>query len=125
MPLLYKSLIRPHLEHENVIWGPHYKEDQKALEKVQKRATKLITSIKYMPYEKRSRHLNLPSLMHRKRREDMIQLYNRNGKVDIDINMFFKFSSMPTRGHRYKLFKQRSAKFVRNISFSNSHRRLE
>ena len=24
-PLLYKSLVRPHLEYGNVIWGPHYK----------------------------------------------------------------------------------------------------
>ena len=34
LPLLYKSLVRPHLEYGNIIWGPHYKEDQKALEKV-------------------------------------------------------------------------------------------
>ena len=96
MPLLYKSLIRPHLEYGNVTWEPHYKEDQKAVEKVKKRATKLITSIKYVPYRKSLQHLTLPSPMHRRRRGDMIQLYKIiNGEVDIDINMFFKFSSMP------------------------------
>ena len=26
LPLLYKSLVRPHLEYGNIIWGPHYKE---------------------------------------------------------------------------------------------------
>ena len=28
LPLLYKSLIRPHLEYGNVVWGPHYAEGQ-------------------------------------------------------------------------------------------------
>ena len=32
LPLLYKTLIRPHLEYGNVIWDPHFKMDQKALE---------------------------------------------------------------------------------------------
>ena len=67
--------MRPHLKYGNIIWGPHYKEDQ-ALQKVQKRATKLIPSIQNLPYEERLRQLNLPSLMHRRRRGDMIQIYN-------------------------------------------------
>ena len=28
LPLLYKSMVRPHLEYGNVICGPHYKGDQ-------------------------------------------------------------------------------------------------
>ena len=27
LPLLYKTLVRPHLEYGNVIWGPHFKMD--------------------------------------------------------------------------------------------------
>ena len=37
LPLL---MVRPHLEYENVIWGPYYKGNQVIFEKVQKRATK-------------------------------------------------------------------------------------
>ena len=54
----------------------------------------------------------------------MIQVYKMlTGKFDIDIDidmcMFFKFSSLPTRGHRYKLLKQHASKFVRSKSFSS------
>ena len=62
LPLLYKSMVRPHLEYGNVIWGPHYKGDQVIVEKVQKRATKLVSTIWYLPYEQRLKVLKLPSV---------------------------------------------------------------
>ena len=75
LPLLYKSLVSPHLEYANVVWGPYYKEDIKAIERIQRRATKLVTQYKDLPYEDRPRALNLPSLTHRRRRGDMIFTY--------------------------------------------------
>ena len=47
LPLIYKSLIRPHLEHGNIVWGPFYKEDTMAIGRVQRRATKLVPRIKH------------------------------------------------------------------------------
>ena len=49
LPLLYKSMVRPHLEYGNVIWGPHYKGYQVIVEKVQERATKLVSTIWHLP----------------------------------------------------------------------------
>ena len=47
---LFKSLIRLILEYGNLLWGPFYSTDQQAIEGVQQRATKLITSIRHLSY---------------------------------------------------------------------------
>jgi len=39
---LYKSMVRPHLEYGNIIWHPLLKRQSSAIEKVQRRATKLL-----------------------------------------------------------------------------------
>ena len=72
LPLLYKSLVRPHLEYGKVIWGPFYKGDIKAVERIQRRATKLVPQIRNLSYEERLKKLSLSSLTHRRRRGDMI-----------------------------------------------------
>jgi len=49
--------------------------DLEKLEKVQKRATKLIIAVKLLKYEERLRYLNLPTLKYRRIRGDMIEVY--------------------------------------------------
>ena len=72
LPMLYKSLVRPTLEYGNPIWGPYYVLDQQAVERVQRRATKMIQPLRDLPYHTRLHQLNLPSLTYRRRRGDMI-----------------------------------------------------
>ena len=62
LPLLYKTLVRPHLEYGNLAWGPFNRADQLLIEKVQRKATRLVASIRHLPYEERLRVLKLPSL---------------------------------------------------------------
>ena len=50
---LCKSLVRPIFEYGNLVWGPYYKTDIHKLEKVQRKATRMIESIRYLDYEER------------------------------------------------------------------------
>jgi len=50
---LYKTLIRPQLEYGNLIWHPRFKKDIESIERVQKRATKLVRYVRHLPYPDR------------------------------------------------------------------------
>ena len=65
--------------------GPNYKVDEDAIEKVQRYATRLVPSIKHLPYEERLKCLKLPTLKYRKLRGDMIMTYNiLNGHLNVN-----------------------------------------
>ena len=105
---LYKSLIRPHLEYANVIWHPMYKVQLVALEKVQRRATKLLPDIRNMSYKERLVELKLPSIKFRQIRGDLIQTYKIIHNIDnINCSDFFSFYNYnSTRGSstKFQLF---------------------
>ena len=42
--LLYKALVRPHVEYANSVWSPYKKCDIEQIEKIQRRATKVTES---------------------------------------------------------------------------------
>ena len=119
LPLLYKAMVRPHLEYGNVIWGPHYKTDQEAVERVQRRATKLVTTLKHLPYKQRLEALKLPSLCYSRSRGDMIVIYKiLSGKCRLDKDKLFPVVPSITRGHKWKVFKSRAHSEVRQRALS-------
>ena len=59
---IYKALVRPRMEFAVQAWCPYLQKDILKLEKVQRRATKLIPSIAGLPYEERLKRLHLTSL---------------------------------------------------------------
>jgi len=73
--ILYKSLVtcRSHLEYANSVWYPKRKTDVDKLERIQKRATKLIPGLSNKSYIERLNVLNLPTLKYRRYRGDMIE----------------------------------------------------
>ena len=118
-PVLYKSLVRPHLEYCNSIWSPYMVKDIKFMECVQRRATKIVPTLSLLPYEERLKLLDLPTLKYRRRRGDMIITYKMlNGLIDIDRENFFQMSNSYTRGHCKKLYKPFSRLKIRSHFFS-------
>ena len=110
--LLCKSLVRPHLEYASVIWSPHLKKDKDAIERVQRRATRMVTSITHLTYSERLAHLKLPTLEFRRDRADIIQLFKISQGIDHiestrECNICGRITYQPslsstTRGHHMK-----------------------
>lgn len=117
---LYKSVVRPILEYCSCVWSPLLKRDKIEIEKVQRRATKLVNQFKHLEYSERLHRLNLESLNFRRKRADMIQTFKLvRGFENVHPEQFFTFCSFDrTRGHRFKIYKTNVNSIARANFFS-------
>ena len=118
---LYKTLVRPRLEYCVQSWCPYLQKDIAVLEKVQRRATKMILACRTDSYEDRLKYTELTSLECRRRRGDMIEVFKLlNGVEKIDYNILIQRAEKTgRRGHSYKLVKHRARLDLRKFYFSN------
>ena len=79
MLLVYKALIRPHVEYCVQIWTPTARQGNwptiLALEKVQRKFTRLIEGVGVLPYGERLNKLGLTTLAERRIRGDLIETF--------------------------------------------------
>ncbi|RNA23390.1 RNA-directed DNA polymerase from mobile element jockey-like [Brachionus plicatilis] len=79
------AYARPHLKYASVVWLPYTIKESNILEKVQRRATKLVQRIRSFGYSDRFSILRLPTMSKCRSRGDMIQMFKiRSGLNSID-----------------------------------------
>ena len=91
---LFKTFVRPIMESSGAAWSPWERQDINCLEKVQRRATRLVPGLGKMTYEERLEECNLITLEHRRERGDMIEVYKMTqGFTDVTVGDFFNFTN--------------------------------
>ena len=119
--ILYKSNVRPLLEFGMPVWSPFLRKHDKQIEQIQRRATKLIKGCEDLSYSGRLRKLKLPTLLYRRRRCDMLQVFRIVKNIDhISSDSMFNFNIGITRkNHIYKMDKPRANCSIKKHSFSH------
>ena len=71
-------------------------------------STKLVRPIKDKSYPSRLRQLRLPSLVYRRQRADMLQVFRILTEIDnVQIDQSIQIEKTSTRGHKFQIFKPR------------------
>ncbi len=120
--MLYKGLVRPHLETSVAVWSPHTVELINAIDSVQRRATRMVPGFKELPYEERNRRLDLPSMRYRRLRMDCIEAYkilNHQYDTDCTPTLLLKENQTRNRGNGKSLIIKRARTELRRNSFTH------
>ena len=137
MLLIYKALVRPHIEYCVQVWSPVPRQGNWPtiiqLENVQRKFTRLIDDVGLLPYGERLAKLKLTTLAERRLRADLIETFKiTSGSVNYGKNLFtFSRSGhnlVCSAGNKSKLrrdfFSERVVKYWNklpsNVQLSNS-----
>ena len=87
---LYKQYVRPHLEFAVPAWSPWTQGDKESLEKVQRRAVRMVSGLQGDTYEAKLKDLGLLSLEDRRTKYDLVQTFKIiRGFDDVKSDIWF------------------------------------
>uniref|UniRef100_M3XLH7 Reverse transcriptase domain-containing protein n=1 Tax=Latimeria chalumnae TaxID=7897 RepID=M3XLH7_LATCH len=111
---LYRALVRPHLEYCVQFWSPRLRCDIESVERVQRRATRLIEGMEGLNYSERLQKLHMFTLEKRRMRGDMITVFKILHDPDtmVQDELFHPVNESRTRGHNLRV---RGGKFKTNV----------
>ena len=114
-------IVRPHFDYCVQAWRPHYRNDIDKLEKVQRRATKMVEGLEDYSYEDRLRILGLTTLETRFLRADLVEVFKILRRFEnVNPDRFFQVvGGDGRRGHCFKLFKRRYRLDVGRFKFAS------
>nr|VZI07668.1 unnamed protein product [Spirometra erinaceieuropaei] len=119
---VFRTFVRPQLEFAIQAWKPWTSKDLSILEKVQRRATKLVGGQGSLPYETRLSNLGLFPLSYRQLRGDLIQTFRLLRGQDcclVPTDFFELATTTNLRGHPLKLRVTGAKLDTRKFFFSN------
>lgn len=116
---LYTVYVRPHLEFAVQAWCPHSKGDIKAIEKVQRRATKIPHCLKDLRYQDRCKRMGIVELTKRRTRGDLIQMFKITRGLDVVSWVSQPKTSIARAGRRRQLRREIVSNNQRHNFFTN------
>ena len=124
---LYTTFVRPHLEYAQSVWAPHLQKYIDMLEKVQMRATGMVDGLSSLDYPERLKKLELPSLVYRRARGDMIEVYKHLHIYDPDSipKKHFELQRHASRKHNYQLVWKKPSDGVRGPHSNSFYYRIQ
>ena len=122
---LYTSFVRPHLEYAQSIWAPHLVKHINMLENVQIRATKLVDGLHNLDYGERLAKLNIPTLVYRRLRGDIIEVFKHFHTYDREIlSSSFHPRQRTSRKHNFQLHHSKLKDGARGVQSNSFYHRI-
>ena len=122
---IYKSLVRPNLEYCVQLWNPLPSHGNWALimevESVQREFTRIIDNFGLLPYKQRLANLKLTTLIERRARGDLIEVFKIFRGLCGYGEGFFNFSRsgmnivLKSQSHKFNTFQMRVARYWNKI----------